>query len=1184
MQVKDIFVKDINRSMNPVIKVSDQDDEETIFQELDEYVVTQEIDKNFEKLYRGITDGMKEKKDHIGVWISGDFGSGKSHFLKITSFLLKNQAICGKDSIDYLKNKVSESVFPMMQAVGRRNIDTILFDIDAKSRDGQSADSLVQTFALVFNEMLGLSSEMAVANFERHLISIGAYDSFKDSYKQVSKGQKTWEEDRHKPAFIKGGVTKALVACGAYDNEDEAARVAASISSKASISAEEFATMVGDHCRSKGSDYSLFFLVDEVGQFISGDVQRMLKLQTIVQELGVRANGQAWCIVTSQEDIDSIVSGVSNNDFSKIQGRFSTRIKMVSSDVKEVIEKRVLEKTYDAKVFLEAYFEGNSADIGNKLSMKNTKEIRLYRDKREFANTYPFIPYQYDMLQVMLTQLRDKSNAGKNLSNAARSMLKIFKDTAAANCNEGLDFVVPMHAFYDSIRDELDSPTGLVFNRAVENDQLNDFDVDVLKTLYLVKYYPAFATNLDNIAAMMVSSFDQDRLRLKAEIEQSLNRLIEQNFVQRSGDVYYYLTNEEQSVNREIQRETIDESSLYQQISQVAFGQIFGISGKYRYDSNHDYQFNKYVDDENIGNTEHELTLRISTPRDKTPEVLMAPRSENGVIFDIPDDKRTLEAFAEYIKTDNYIRKKSGTQIPPAEREVLDKKRVELPAMKERAKSQLSAALQDAKVYVNGNEMDISSNMTPEARMKDGMNRLIQSVYSKMGYVKGTRTTKTIEDLFKLGTVTPFDDSVKDIRLAVDEVSKHLAECDASRMTVLVKNVMEKFGRKPYGFGDVDIQWILALMFRHGRIDLFYDGMEYRGNSTKPQMIPDLLLKSRNYDKVKVIVREAVTAEQISRAKDVYDSIFRKTFQLDENLIVSSVNKDASEQLKAIDTLMENYRVTPQYPGKDVLLEIREVMERLSKLQSSEFYKYTDQNEPSLRSIPGRFDDIKDFFAPDSRRKNLYDRGIAAIRDYESNVDFLGQDAKVIAEEIGTIIDGKDSKLIPNLNVLCTQLDSKIDDAVGGYRGKMVSELECKISETSAVFEDHPALCEEFRGMYSGILQRINDATSINDIITACKGYDFQVERLKDRIPAPAPATPPVSERGDSPGGAPVPETHPEPEDVPHVPKPRAKISIGSVSSNRRAIDSEDDINEIVEDLRRNLKARLSNGPFDIIW
>ena len=83
--------------------------------------------------------------------------------------------------------------------------------------------------------------------------------------------------------------------------------------------------------------------MDEIGQYIADDTQLMLNLQTIVEDLGTACRGKAWVIVTSQEDIDSITK-TKGNDFSKIQGRFDTRLSLSASNVDEVIRKRILEK------------------------------------------------------------------------------------------------------------------------------------------------------------------------------------------------------------------------------------------------------------------------------------------------------------------------------------------------------------------------------------------------------------------------------------------------------------------------------------------------------------------------------------------------------------------------------------------------------------------------------------------------------------------------------------------------------------------------------------------------------------------------------------------------------------------------------------------------------------------------
>ena len=95
MQIKEIFKKDISRPINGVVK-ADQLDEAVIRQELDEYVVTRELDKHLRKFILAYLTAIDNAYDpvitsRIGVWVSGFFGSGKSHFIKILSYLLGNR-------------------------------------------------------------------------------------------------------------------------------------------------------------------------------------------------------------------------------------------------------------------------------------------------------------------------------------------------------------------------------------------------------------------------------------------------------------------------------------------------------------------------------------------------------------------------------------------------------------------------------------------------------------------------------------------------------------------------------------------------------------------------------------------------------------------------------------------------------------------------------------------------------------------------------------------------------------------------------------------------------------------------------------------------------------------------------------------------------------------------------------
>ena len=99
MNIAELFAKDINRSINGVIKVGQQDDT-NIRQELEEYVVTEELKKHFYTFFGRFAESIESPTDQMGVWISGFFGSGKSHFLKILSYLLENRSVGNNRALD----------------------------------------------------------------------------------------------------------------------------------------------------------------------------------------------------------------------------------------------------------------------------------------------------------------------------------------------------------------------------------------------------------------------------------------------------------------------------------------------------------------------------------------------------------------------------------------------------------------------------------------------------------------------------------------------------------------------------------------------------------------------------------------------------------------------------------------------------------------------------------------------------------------------------------------------------------------------------------------------------------------------------------------------------------------------------------------------------------------------------
>ena len=275
----------------------------------------------------------------------------------------------------------------------------------------------------------------------------------------------------------------------------------------------------------------------------------MLNLQTVTEDLGTACGGKAWIIVTSQQDIDSITK-TKGNDFSKIQGRFDTRLSLSSANVDEVIKKRILEKNEAGKQTLTLLYDDKATVIKNLILFNDGVEKKLYSDRENFADIYPFIPYQFNLLGSVLTSIRTHGASGKHLAEGERSMLALFKESAVKVMNDEPGTIVPFNMFYDALEQFLDHSHKGVISHALDNEYLNPnhekecFDVNVLKTLFMIKYVKEIKANIENITSLMVSNVNDDRMALAQQVEDALKRLVRQTLVQKNGDIYVFLTDE----------------------------------------------------------------------------------------------------------------------------------------------------------------------------------------------------------------------------------------------------------------------------------------------------------------------------------------------------------------------------------------------------------------------------------------------------------------------------------------------------------------------------------------------------------------------------------------------------------------------------------------------------------------
>ena len=201
MMIRDMFADDINRKINGVIKV-DQAADDVIEQELNEYVITRELKKHFITFFNYYGDAFDRPTADMGVWISGFFGSGKSHFLKMLSYLLENKEVKGIRSVERFRKKFEDdpATFMLIDRATKGTTETILFNIDIEGFSNKDKTAVLRVFAKMFYNHLGYYGEnLKVAMLERYIDQQGKTEEFCRVFEE--KKGKSWLEMRRAFAF-----------------------------------------------------------------------------------------------------------------------------------------------------------------------------------------------------------------------------------------------------------------------------------------------------------------------------------------------------------------------------------------------------------------------------------------------------------------------------------------------------------------------------------------------------------------------------------------------------------------------------------------------------------------------------------------------------------------------------------------------------------------------------------------------------------------------------------------------------------------------------------------------------------------------------------------------------------------------------------------------------------------------
>lgn len=924
MRLQNIYQSDINRDINGVIKVA-QNDEKSTQQELAEYVITKELRKHFSTFFANYEKSIFTPTDKIGIWISGFFGSGKSHFLKMLSYLLSNRIVAGKPSVEYFYDKFDD---PMMIAqieqCAKVPTDTILFNIDSKSPINKDKTAILRVFAKVFYEHLGFyGNDLKVAKLEQFIAKAGKTEEFKEAFENVNGG--AWEESRDSFAFFEDDVVEAMTT--ALGISETAARNWFNGEEEIELSIEQLVKEIKQYIDSRGKDFRLLFMIDEVGQYIGSDSDLMLNLQTIVEEIGAKCGGRVWVMVTSQEAIDSITK-ISGNDFSKIQGRFNTRLSLSSSSVDEVIKKRILAKNDTAKDVLRLQYEKNQAVLRNLFSFSGAVlDLKGYVGESEFVDTYPFVPYQFRLMQNVLAQIRKHGNSGKHLSGGERSMLSGFQEAAQKIQGEDEYALIPFSLFYDTVHTFLESSIRRVIDRcqsAADNkDGIEEYDVSILKLLYLVRYVDDVKANLDNITVLMTDDIRADKITMRQTIQQSLDRLVSQNYVSRTGDTYTFLTDDEQDIAREIRNTPVNSAMVTDAIGDIIFNKLY-VNKKFRY-GKYDFPYDRQIDETPIGQLGGNIMLQFITVASEIYSTddsvfVMKSAAGNGVVIVLSDKLHYFEELELAMKIRSYVKGKNVAQLPETIQTIIRSRTSEASAHEKEAEKLIMQAISDSRIYVAGERMNLRISSVKE-KIEQALSVLIESVYTKLEYIR--KNYDSDAELLEILSGSQKQMSFSDIGTpnadAVKEMTEYLVRQKERALPTSMGDIQRRFGAIPYGWREIDIAAVAAEMIADGKITLKYAGNVIASGDKK---LPDYMRRKTEIDKAIISFRVAPPVALIKKTRDFLGEYFNcgiGAIPDTENELIAYIIDKFSEQRDNMDKLLSEHYVHHNYPGKPIV-------------------------------------------------------------------------------------------------------------------------------------------------------------------------------------------------------------------------------------------------------------------------
>lgn len=1039
-----IYRKDINRVINGVIKA---DSTSALEEEITEYVITAEQIRLLPRLF----DTLVPPRKANCVWISGDFGSGKSHLLKILSYVLENKMqIDGRNCADIFADKAEDDFELKRNIIEACRIPTesVLFNIQ-ELHDGLGKnvnDPVLAIFLKVFNKKFGYDEKKPeIAEIERYFDNQGKYELLKSEYERLHKEK--WEDARKAIMLKLHKLAEVVAGIEGIDKETAEQNIRAQIANF-KMDIDSFVSLVKEHLAKQPQNSRFIFFVDEVGQFIGKDVHRMLSLQTIAEGLTDKTDGRAFIVVTSQMDMESTLGDLNaqqSNDFSRIQGRFTTRIFLTSANADEVIQRRLLEKNEEAQSILCKEYDKQKNIIRTLFNFGDQSQFRNnYKNDEQFARCFPFLDYQFNLLQASIIEL-SKNNAfsGKQQSVGERSMLTITQDVAKLYKGKDLTQIVQFCDMYEGLRGVLQTKISSDIQQA-ERTLNDELALKVLKALFLLKYVKGFPSTLDNITRVMLPTLDTDFPAYRSEIQEALNKLVRQSYIEKgANDEYHYQTNEEKDIETEIKNEELRPEATNEELKKIFRDEIFSDS-KIKLSNFKIFSFGRMVD-EVMDGRDSEMFIHFITPLNG----LLSTAHENMCMYSMQhanqlcvvlgEDKYLAEDLVMFKKADKCLTRLLSRNDDGYRQQIISDKRRVNSRRREAIVGRLTELTKSARLYIAGQELTDIRSQDIKNRLADGMKCLVEQVYTNLKMLTIDYDDSMLRSILTSTTSgTLFGSLEADV--CSTEIFNEISKQKRMAVRTKVKDLVDVFRGGTYGWYETAILCIIAKLYKMDKISF-----RSNGNIVAERDIYTALTNLTQQQNTIVDIEETITASQITKLKNLYREFFN-----DETCVASSAKDVHSAFIERMRTEIEDLQAVASRNRYEFVKPLDAIITSL-KTVSSMIYPSLYQNIGKLEDILDDKLDVADEIVSfiKGAQFNIFTRIETMKRGNQANLGYVSQENIAI---IGEIFESKQPwKEMTRANEALTTIGEEIKTLQAEAQNEVLSLIAERLSSIKSI-------------------------------------------------------------------------------------------------------------------------------------